>query len=513
MVLGSGPIRIGQGIEFDYCSVHSVWALREEGFEAIIVNNNPETVSTDFDTADRLYFEPLVTEDVLNILDREKPEGVIVQFGGQTAINLAKPLEQAGIKILGTSVNDIDRAEDRERFDQLLTQLAIPKPPGRTAFSVYEAVQIAAEIEYPVVVRPSYVLGGRAMEIVYNNNELLSYMATAVKVTPDYPVLVDKYLFGKELEVDAISDGTDVLIPGIMEHIERAGVHSGDSTAVYPPQSLSREVKDLVVEFTTRLARALNVRGVINIQYVLHDDKIYVLEVNPRSSRTVPFLSKITGIPMINIATRIIMGKTLKEMGYSSGLYPEGNVVGVKAPVFSFAKLLQVDISLGPEMKSTGEVMGVDRDFKVALFKALMGAGSMFSRKGTVLATIADRDKQEAIPILKKLSEMGYGLCATAGTAAALSEAGLVVKPARKVHEGSPHIVDLIRANEISLVINTLTKGKAPESDGFQIRRAAVEYGVPCLTSLDTTRAILDVLAENRDRVDYRLVPLQEYLG
>jgi carbamoyl-phosphate synthase large subunit len=513
MVLGSGPIRIGQGIEFDYCSVHSVWALREEGFEAIIVNNNPETVSTDFDTADRLYFEPLVTEDVLNILDREKPEGVIVQFGGQTAINLAKPLEQAGIKILGTSVNDIDRAEDRERFDQLLIELAIPKPPGRTAFSVYEAVQIAAEIEYPVVVRPSYVLGGRAMEIVYNNNELLSYMATAVKVTPDYPVLVDKYLFGKELEVDAISDGTDVLIPGIMEHIERAGVHSGDSTAVYPPQSLSREVKDLVVEFTTRLARALNVRGVINIQYVLHDDKIYVLEVNPRSSRTVPFLSKITGIPMINIATRIIMGKTLKGMGYSSGLYPEGNVVGVKAPVFSFAKLLQVDISLGPEMKSTGEVMGVDRDFKVALFKALMGAGSMFSRKGTVLATIADRDKQEAIPILKKLSEMGYGLCATAGTAAALSEAGLVVKPARKVHEGSPHIVDLIRANEISLVINTLTKGKAPESDGFQIRRAAVEYGVPCLTSLDTTRAILDVLAENRDRVDYRLVPLQEYLG
>lgn len=512
MVLGSGPIRIGQGIEFDYCSVHSVWALREEGFEAIIVNNNPETVSTDFDTADRLYFEPLVTEDVLNILDREKPEGVIVQFGGQTAINLAKPLEQAGIKILGTSVNDIDRAEDRERFDQLLIELAIPKPPGRTAFSVYEAVQIAAEIEYPVVVRPSYVLGGRAMEIVYNNNELLSYMATAVKVTPDYPVLVDKYLFGKELEVDAISDGADVLIPGIMEHIERAGVHSGDSTAVYPPQSLSREVKDLVVEYTTRLARALNVRGVINIQYVLHNDNIYVLEVNPRSSRTVPFLSKITGIPMINIATRIIIGKTLKEMGFSSGLYPEGNVVGVKAPVFSFAKLLQVDISLGPEMKSTGEVMGVDRDFKVALFKALVGAGSMFSRKGTVLATIADRDKQEAIPILKKLSEMGYGLCATAGTAAALSKAGLEVEAARKVHEGSPHIVDLIRANKISLVINTLTKGKAPESDGFQIRRAAVEYGVPCLTSLDTTRAILEVLAENRDRVDYRLVPLQEYL-
>lgn len=513
MVLGSGPIRIGQGIEFDYCSVHSVWALREEGFEAIIVNNNPETVSTDFDTADRLYFEPLVTEDVLNILDREKPEGVIVQFGGQTAINLAKPLEQAGIKILGTSVNDIDRAEDRERFDRLLTQLDIPKPPGRTAFSVEEAVIIAAGIEYPVVVRPSYVLGGRAMEIVYNHNELLSYMATAVKVTPEYPVLVDKYLLGKELEVDAISDGVDVMIPGIMEHIERAGVHSGDSTAVYPPQSLSREVKDLVVEYTTRLARALNVRGVINIQYVLHNGKIYVLEVNPRSSRTIPFLSKITGIPMINIATRIIMGKTLKEMGYSSGLCPESNFVGVKAPVFSFAKLLQVDITLGPEMKSTGEVMGVDRDFKVALYKALVAAGNMFTRKGTVLATIADRDKQEAIPILKKLVSLGYRLCATAGTAAALSEAGLEVKAVKKVHEGSPHIIDLIRENKINLVINTLTKGKAPERDGFQIRRAAVEYGVPCLTSLDTARAIMDVLAENRDRVDYRLVPIQEYLG
>lgn len=512
LVLGSGPIRIGQGIEFDYCSVHSVWALEEEGYEAIIINNNPETVSTDFDTADRLYFEPLVVENVLDILDREKPEGVIVQFGGQTAINLAKPLAQAGIKILGTSVDDIDRAEDRERFDRLLTELDIPKPPGRTAFSVEEAVIIATEIEYPVLVRPSYVLGGRAMEIVYNHDELLSYMATAVKVTPEYPVLVDKYLLGKELEVDAISDGIDVLIPGIMEHIERSGVHSGDSTAVYPPQTLSREVKDLVIDYTTRLARALNVRGVINIQYVLHNDQVYVLEVNPRSSRTVPYLSKITGIQMINIATRIIMGRTLKEMGYGSGLHPESDFVGVKAPVFSFAKLLQVDITLGPEMKSTGEVMGVDRDFKVALYKALVAAGSMFTQKGTVLATIADRDKGEAIPILRKLAELGYGLCATAGTAAAMEEAGLKAEVVKKVREGSPHIVDLIRANKINLVINTLTKGKEPERDGFQIRRAAVEYGVPCLTSLDTTRAILDVLAENREKDDYRLVPLQEYL-
>lgn len=512
LVLGSGPIRIGQGIEFDYCSVHSVWALREEGYEAIIINNNPETVSTDFDTADRLYFEPLVIENVLDILDREKPDGVVVQFGGQTAINLAKPLARAGIKILGTSVDDIDRAEDRERFDRLLTELDIPKPPGRTAFSVEEAIKIASEVGYPVLVRPSYVLGGRAMEIVYNHDELLSYMATAVKVTPEYPVLVDKYLLGKELEVDAISDGHDILIPGIMEHIERAGVHSGDSTAVCPPQTLSREVKDLVVDYTARLARALHVRGVINIQYVLHNGRIYVLEVNPRSSRTVPFLSKITGIPVINIATRIIMGKTLKEMGYGSGLHPESNFVGVKAPVFSFAKLLQVDINLGPEMKSTGEVMGVDRDFKVALYKALVAAGSMFTQKGTVLATIADRDKGEAIPILKKLAGLGYELCATSGTAAAMKEAGLKVQVVKKVYEGSPHIVDLIRANKINLVINTLTKGKAPERDGFQIRRAAVEYGVPCLTSLDTTRAILDVLADNREKNDYKLVPLQEYL-
>ncbi|MFA4884679.1 MAG: carbamoyl-phosphate synthase large subunit [Desulfotomaculaceae bacterium] len=513
MVLGSGPIRIGQGIEFDYCSVHSVWALREEGFEAIIVNNNPETVSTDFDTADRLYFEPLVAENVLNILDRERPEGVIVQFGGQTAINLAKPLEEAGIKILGTSVEDIDRAEDRERFDRLLIELGIPKPPGRTAFSVEEAVKIASEIDFPVVVRPSYVLGGRAMEIVYNNDELLNYMATAVKVTPEYPVLVDKYLFGNELEVDAISDGADILIPGIMEHIERAGVHSGDSIAVYPPQSLSRETKELVVEYTLRLARALNVKGLINIQYVLHEDRIYVLEVNPRSSRTVPYLSKITGIPMVNLATKLVMGKTLKELGYSSGLYPESNFIGVKAPVFSFAKLLQVDISLGPEMKSTGEVMGVDKDFKVALYKAMVAAGYMFTKTGTVLATIADRDKKEAMPIIKGLAELGYKIFATSGTAAALKEAGLEVEAVKKVHEGSSHIVDLIRANKINLVINTLTRGKAPERDGFQIRRAAVEYGVPCLTSLDTIRAIVNVLAENREKEDYNLIPLQEYLG
>jgi len=512
VVLGSGPIRIGQGIEFDYCSVHSVWALQEENYEAIIINNNPETVSTDFDTADRLYFEPLVAENVLNILDREKPEGVIVQFGGQTAINLAKPLENAGIKILGTSVEDIDRAEDRERFDQLLVALGIPKPPGRTAFSVEEAVVIANEIGYPVLVRPSYVLGGRAMEIVYNHEELLGYMSSAVKVTPEHPVLVDKYISGKELEVDAISDGTDVLIPGIMEHIERAGVHSGDSTAVYPPQTLSRRTKEQVEAYTTQLAKALNVKGLINIQYVLQGEQLYVLEVNPRSSRTVPFISKITGIPMVNLATRLIMGRTLKELGYQGGLYPESEFVGVKVPVFSFAKLLQVDISLGPEMKSTGEVMGVDRDFYRAFYKAILAAGRMFPREGTALVTIADRDKEETLPIIKGLAELGYKIRATAGTAAMLKEAGLPVDPVKKVHEGSPNIVDCIRANKVNLVINTLTRGKNPERDGFQIRRTAVEHGVPCMTSVDTARVILDVLAGHKEDGDFKMVPLQEYL-
>ncbi|MHB8985926.1 MAG: carbamoyl-phosphate synthase large subunit [Eubacteriales bacterium] len=510
VVIGSGPIRIGQGIEFDYCSVHSVWGLRELGLEAIIINNNPETVSTDFDTADRLYFEPLIPEDVLNVLEREKPEGVIVQFGGQTAINLAKPLESAGVNILGTSVEDIDRAEDREKFDQLLIELGIPKPPGRTAFSVSEAEKIASGIGFPVLVRPSYVLGGRAMEIVYNNDELMSYMATAVKVTPEHPVLVDKYLVGKELEVDAISDGADILIPGIMEHIERAGVHSGDSTAVYPPQTLSPAVKEQVVEYTLKLARALNVKGLINIQYVEVDEQVYVLEVNPRSSRTVPYMSKITGIPMVNLATKLIMGKTLKELGYRGGLHPESRFTGVKSPVFSFSKLLQVDVSLGPEMKSTGEVMGIHEDFSIALYKSLVAAGNIFPRDGTILATIADRDKQEAVPVLKGLSDLGFKIIATSGTAGVLERAGLSVERVNKVHEGSPHIIDLIRQNKIQVVINTLTRGKNPERDGFQIRRAAVEHGVPCLTSLDIAWVLLEVVFSIKMGDDLRLVPLQE---
>ncbi|WP_027718149.1 carbamoyl-phosphate synthase large subunit [Desulfovirgula thermocuniculi] len=510
VVIGSGPIRIGQGIEFDYCSVHSVWALREEGVQAIIINNNPETVSTDFDTADRLYFEPLVLEDVLNVIEKERPEGVIVQFGGQTAINLAVPLAKAGVPILGTAVEDIDRAEDRERFDQLLVQLGIPKPPGRAAFSVEEAQAIAAEIGFPVLVRPSYVLGGRAMEIVYNDQELLSYMAEAVRVTPEYPVLVDKYLQGTELEVDAIADGEAVLIPGIMKHIERAGVHSGDSIAVYPANGISEAVKEQLVDYTTRLALALNVRGMINIQYVLHQDQVYVLEVNPRASRTVPYLSKITGIPMVSLATKVILGKKLKDLGYGSGLYPEGRYVGVKAPVFSFAKLHRVDISLGPEMKSTGEVMGVDSSYPAALYKALVAAGYHIPRSGTVLATIADRDKKEALPLLRALVKLGYRIMATSGTAAFLKENGIAAERVNKVREGSPHIVDLIREGKINLVINTLTRGKAPERDGFRIRRAAVEYGVPCLTSLDTARAMLEVLISMREGGEMDLVSIQE---
>ncbi len=513
IVLGSGPIRIGQGIEFDYCSVHSVWSLREEGIETIIINNNPETVSTDFDTSDRLYFEPLIPEDVLNIIEVEKPEGVVVQFGGQTAINLAEPLAKAGIKILGTSVKHIDMAEDRDKFDQLLLELGIPKPPGRTATSVEGAQKIAKEIEFPVLVRPSYVLGGRAMEIVYNETELVEYMTSAVSASSEHPVLVDKYLIGKEIEVDAISDGEDVLIPGIMEHIERAGVHSGDSIAVYPARSLNKKQVADLVEYTTKLARALEVKGLINIQFVLHEDQLYVLEVNPRSSRTVPYLSKITGVPMVNVATKMILGQKLKDLGYQNGLYPAPAYTAVKVPVFSFAKLLQVDTSLGPEMKSTGEVMGVDADFSMAMYKALVAAGFDIPRKGTILATVADKDKAEVIPILKGFVDLGFKLVATCGTANALNEAGLPVEKVNKIREGSPNIIDFIKQGKIDFVINTLTKGKMPERDGFGIRRTAVEHAIPCLTSLDTTAVILRVLKSLEKGQDFAMIPLQEYLA
>jgi carbamoyl-phosphate synthase large subunit len=494
IVLGSGPIRIGQGVEFDYSTVHAVWAIQEAGYEAVIINNNPETVSTDFNTSDRLYFEPLFFEDVMNVVDQEKPIGVIVQFGGQTAINLAGKLAEAGVRILGSSMESIDTAEDRKKFEALLSRLGIAQPPGTTVTSVEEAVGAASSLGYPVLVRPSYVLGGRAMEIVYNDQELLSYMEQAVKINPEHPVLIDRYMQGKEAEVDAICDGETVLIPGIMEHVERAGVHSGDSIAVYPPQTISEELKQQMVDITVNISRALGVVGLINIQFVIFQDRVYVIEVNPRSSRTVPFLSKVTNIPMANIATRVILGAKLKDMGYETGLCKEDKFVSVKVPVFSFAKLRRVEPTLGPEMKSTGEVMGRDVNFAKALYKGLVGAGMKIPANGTIIATVADKDKAEAAELLKGFANLGYHIMATSGTADALEKAGLRVTRVKKLSEGSPNILDFIRTGEAHLIVNTLTKGRTPERDGFRIRREAVENGVVVMTSLDTVRALLQML-------------------
>lgn len=494
IVLGSGPIRIGQGIEFDYATVHAVWAIKEAGYEAVIVNNNPETVSTDFNTSDRLYFEPLYIEDVMNIIDKEKPEGVIVQFGGQTAINLADKLEARGVKILGTSLENIDAAENREKFEALLRELNLAQPMGKTVFSVEEAVKVADELGFPVLVRPSYVLGGRAMEIVYNQQELSSYMEQAVKINPEQPVLIDRYMQGTEAEVDAICDGENVLIPGIMEHIERAGVHSGDSIAVYPPQSLSEEIKQELIEMTTKLARALHIKGLLNIQFVIYKNRPYVIEVNPRSSRTVPFLSKVTGIPMANIATKAIMGQSITDQGFATGYHPEEKVVSVKVPVFSFAKLRRVDITLGPEMKSTGEVMGRETTLAKALYKGLIAAGMNIPTKGSLLVTVADKDKEESLEIIQGFQRIGFRVIATMGTADYLEQTGLSVTRVQKLAEGVPNILDMIRTGQANIVINTLTKGKTPQRDGFRIRREAVENGIPCLTSLDTAKALLHVL-------------------
>lgn len=512
VVLGAGPIRIGQGIEFDYCSVHAAWALRRAGISSIMINNNPETVSTDFDTSDRLYFEPLTPENVLNILEREQPEGVIVQFGGQTAINLAKTVADAGFKVLGTRVEDIDRAEDREKFDTLLSELQIPRPEGGTATSVAEMARVARELGFPVLVRPSYVLGGRAMEIVHSDGELLEYATTAVKVAPEHPILIDKYLPGTEVEVDAVSDGQTVLIPGIMEHVERAGVHSGDSIAVCPAHNLPPGIAEKIVAYTGQLACALGVRGLLNIQYVIHQGEVYVLEVNPRSSRTVPYLSKITGVPMITLATNVMLGRSLEEQGYQGGLLSPPDFTAVKVPVFSFGKLLQVDTSLGPEMKSTGEVMGIDSVYERALYKGLLAAGCTIPGQGTLLATIADKDKAEALSIIKGFAELGFKVVATAGTAGALAAAGLFVERVGKIREGSPHILDYIREGKIHFVLNTLTRGKMPGRDGFKIRRAAAELGIPCLTSLDTARALLKVLQSLKAGDEFDLKPLQEYV-
>lgn len=500
IILGSGPIRIGQGIEFDYASVHCTRAVRALGYEAIVINNNPETVSTDFDTSDRLYFEPLTLEDVLNIVDREEPLGVVVQFGGQTAINLAKPLTRAGVTLLGTQFDSIDLAEDRDRFDKLLIDLGIPKPPGQAVTTVNAAVNVANEIGYPVLVRPSYVLGGRGMEIVYNEDDLRSYMRTSTEVTADRPILVDKYITGKEAEVDVISDGIDCLLPGIMEHIERAGVHSGDSMAVYPPQSLSPKVIAQIEDYAIRVARALKVKGLMNIQYVIDGEQAYIIEVNPRASRTVPYLSKITGVPMVDLATRLMLGDTLKELGYSGGLYPTPNQVAVKAPVFSFQKLTMVDTDLGPEMKSTGEIMGVDNNFPRALYKAMVASGYDIPLPdenrghGALLITLADYNKEEGAPIIKGFADLGYKIFATEGTAATLRKHNVECEVVRKIREDEPNIMTLLREQKVDFMLNTPERQRTPERDGLKIRRAAVENGVPCLTSLDTAQALLTAL-------------------
>ncbi len=496
IVLGSGPIRIGQGVEFDYATVHCVMTLREQGYEAIVINNNPETVSTDFSISDKLYFEPLTIEDVMHVVDLEQPLGVIVQFGGQTAINLADALVKRGVKILGTSLANIDLAEDRHEFEAMLRKLQIPQPQGETAMEIEEAVAIANRISYPVLVRPSYVLGGRAMEIVHNDDDLRIYMATAVKeISHDAPILVDKYIVGKEVEIDAVADGEHVFIPGIMEHIERAGVHSGDSISVYPAPTISQKVKDTIIDYTIRIGKGFQFIGLFNIQFIVDkEENVYVLEVNPRSSRTVPFLSKITGIAMSHVATRCILKESLAEQGYQEVIHPEGNRTFVKAPVFSFAKLRSVDTALGPEMKSTGEALGSDVTLEKALYKALLASGVRFPSHGNVLMTIADADKKEALKIARGFYQIGYGIYATGGTAEYLRANGIDVHDAIKISENpDKNVLNLIRMGRVSLIINTMSQNKNVSKDGFLIRRTAAENNISCLTSLDTAKAMLRV--------------------
>jgi carbamoyl-phosphate synthase large subunit len=517
LVVGSGPIRIGQGIEFDYCSVHSAKALHAAGLSSIIVNSNPETVSTDFDASDRLYFEPLDAESVHEILRHEQGENferemppVIVQFGGQTAINLAGPLDKRGVKILGSGRESIDLAEDRERFEAFLRGLGIPQPHGAAVTSLHDAQAVAERIGFPVLVRPSYVLGGRAMEVVYGQDHLARYIRNAAQMTPDHPVLVDKYLVGKEVEVDAICDGERVLIPGIMEHIERAGVHSGDSFAVYPGINLFPAEVETIVDYTTRIALAIGARGLINIQYVIHKGRIYVLEVNPRSSRTVPFLSKVTGVPMVKLATNIMLGRTLADQGYDGGLWPRQPLVAVKAPVFSMAKLRGVEVHLGPEMKSTGEVMGIDRTFDSAFFKALTAAGLALPERGSILLSLADEDKNDATEMVQQLVHLGYKLYATEGTAAWLERLNLPVQMATKrIGRGRPNVLDVILNGTVNGVINTPGPADKEILDGLEIRRAAVERGVPCITSIDTARAMLSAMSKRS--ASYTVEPLPSY--
>ncbi|CAI8046964.1 Carbamoyl-phosphate synthase large chain [Geodia barretti] len=495
LVIGSGPIRIGQGIEFDYCSVHAAWALSESGVRSIMVNSNPETVSTDFDSSDRLYFEPLDEESVRDIIDNETGDEDSVQFGGQTAIDLSQALSAAGLPILGSSAEAIDIASDRHKFEDFLSRLGIPQPPGGAVSTVSDALQVAQTIGYPAVVRPSYVLGGRAMEIVQNATELIRYLGAATEISPTRPVLIDRYMEGKECEVDAICDGEGVLIPGLMEHVERAGVHSGDSMAIYPGLNLTEDEVDTIVDYTTRIGLALGVRGLMNVQFVIHATTVYVIEVNPRGSRTIPFISKVTGLPVARLATRVMLGHTLAEEGYPTGLWPRQGLVGVKAPVFSMAKLIGVDWHLGPEMKSTGEVMGIDRNFSAALTKALLAARLNLKEGIGVLLSVADQHKAEAVSIIRGLNQAGCPLYATEGTAAMISAMGLpVTMTTKKLSEGHPNVMDVINDGSVGAVINTLSGVSDVLRDGFYIRRAAVERQMPCFTSLDTARAAVESL-------------------
>ena len=499
LVLGSGPIRIGQGIEFDYCSVHSVWAFKRLGYETIIVNNNPETVSTDFDVADKLYFEPLTAEDVQNIVEQEKPWGAVVQFGGQTAIKLAKALTDMGVQILGTPADGVDAAEDRERFDEILEKCGIPRAKGRTVFTTQEALKAANELGYPVLVRPSYVLGGQGMEIAYTDRNIEDFMRIINMTVQEHPILIDKYLMGRELEVDGVFDGEDILIPGIMEHVERAGVHSGDSIAVYPPINLEDKHRELILKHTKNMAKHLGVIGLINAQYILYNDDIYVIEVNPRSSRTIPYISKVTGVPIIDLATKVMLGQKLKDLGYGTGLYPEARYYAVKAPVFSFEKLTDVDTGLGPEMKSTGEVLGLAETYPQALLKAFKGAGLKVPKRGSrVIVTVKDEDKAEMVGIARGFEEMGIEIYATSGTCDALTEAGIECHRVNRVSQSHPNILDMIASGTVDMIINTPTKGRKHDSDGFKIRRSAVEHSVTCVTAIDTARAVLTVREQSR---------------
>ena len=498
LVLGSGPIRIGQGIEFDFCSVHCTWAFAKEGYETIIINNNPETVSTDFDIADKLYFEPLTPEDVENVVNIEKPDGAVVQFGGQTAIKLTEALIKMGVKILGTSAENVDAAEDRELFDAILEKCEIPRPKGHTVFTAEEAKKAANELGYPVLVRPSYVLGGQGMRIAVSDEDVEEYIGIINQIAQEHPILVDKYLQGKEIEVDAVCDGTDILIPGIMEHIERAGVHSGDSISVYPAQSISQHAKDTIVEYTKRLARSLHVIGMINIQFIVCGEDVYVIEVNPRSSRTVPYISKVTGIPIVPLATKVILGHTIRELGYEPGLQREADYIAIKMPVFSFEKIRGADIALGPEMKSTGECLGIAKTFNEALYKAFLGAGINLPKYKNMIITVKDEDKEDIVPIAQRFQALGYKIYATRNTAKALNENGVNAIRTNKIEQPSPNLMDLILGHKIDLVIDTPSQGVEHSKDGFVIRRNAIETGVNVLTSLDTATALVTSL-ENTD--------------